>query len=311
MRISQMSKRYLILGARGLLGRHLASELQSRKMKFSTDEDLALNYRSIDMVQKLPNTVDVVFNCAAKCGGIGDNQRFGIDYLNHNVQITTNIFDWAAQNRIPRLINFGSVCAYPSGSPTPIKEGTYFDGLPELTNLGYAAAKRVSAVQTYLYSTAYPNTRFQYLVLANLYGPHDRFDQRAHVIPALIKRFIDAKKYKSEIVSVWGSGNAEREFLYAKDAARMIVELSETGHSFDPLNLGSGETITIKRLAYLVAKLCGYKGKISFDASKPDGETKRLMDSSRAQVDFGCKPRVGLADGLKKTIAWYRGNANG
>jgi len=211
----------------------------------------------------------------------------------------------ARQEGVQKFVAIGTVCAYPKYTPVPFREEDLWNGYPEETNAPYGIAKKILLVQAQAYREQY-GFNVIYLLPVNLYGPRDNFHpEHSHVIPALIKKMMDAKLERLDEVVVWGTGKVSREFLYVEDAAEGIILATEKYEKPDPVNLGVGEEITIRELVNLIAKLVGYKGKIVWDSSKPDGQPRRCLETSKAKKEFGFEAKTNLTDGLKKTIAWY------
>jgi GDP-L-fucose synthase len=206
---------------------------------------------------------------------------------------------------LAKFVAVGTICAYPKYTPVPFREDKLWDGYPEETNAPYGLAKKMLLVQSQAYRQQY-NFNSIYLLPVNLYGPGDNFDpQYSHVIPALIKKAFTARDQKEKYIEVWGTGNATREFLYVEDAAEGIVLAAEKYQKSDPVNLGAGSEISIKKLAELICQLTGFKGELKWDASQPDGQPRRCLDISKAELEFGFKSRTGFREGLRQTIKWY------
>jgi len=207
---------------------------------------------------------------------------------------------------IQKYVALGTICSYPKNTPTPFKESYLWRGYPEETNAPYGLAKLMQLVQAQAYRQQY-NFNALFLLPVNLYGPEDNFDpSSSHVIPALIKKFVDAKKQNHKTVTVWGTGKATREFLYVEDAARGIVLATEKYNKSEPVNLGAGFEISIRKLVEKIAKIMNYKGKIIWDTTKPDGQPRRMLDTSKAKKEFGFAAKTSFDEGLRKTIEWYR-----
>ena len=248
----------------------------------------------------------VVFHLAAVVGGIGANRENPGRYFYENLMMGAQLIEGARTNGVEKFIQVGTICAYPKFTPVPFKEDDLWDGYPEETNAPYGIAKKALLVQCQAYRDQY-GTNAIYLLPVNLYGPGDNFDpQTSHVIPALIKKFVDAKGRGASSVEVWGTGAATREFLYVDDAAEGIVLAAEHYDGREPVNLGSGEEMSISELASVIAAETGFDGEIVWDASKPDGQPRRALDVTRAAELFGFRARVGFAEGLRRTVEWYR-----
>lgn len=306
-------KRILITGAAGFVGSHLVKALEEkpgRKLIYcpeATDYDLR---NPIQINAMLGNSDvrdikwDFIFNLAANVGGIGYNQQHPYNLFYDNVQIGVNLIHEAIRRRVKKFIQVGTVCAYPKFTPVPFQEETLWDGYPEETNAPYGLAKRLLLVQLQAARLEY-NFSGIYVLPTNLYGPRDTFDpSRSHVIPALIKKFVEAKEQGLDEVVVWGSGDASRDFLHVRDAVDGLLLLAEKYDQPEPINLGSGQEVRIAYLVNLIKELVGYEGKIRWDTAKPDGQPRRVLRIWKAK-NLGWTPRVSLRDGLRETIDWY------
>jgi len=248
---------------------------------------------------------DVVFHLAARVGGIGANRAAPGLFLYDNAMMGLQLLEECRLAGVAKTIIAGTICAYPKFAPIPFREDDLWNGYPEETNAPYGLAKKLLLVQSQAYRDQY-GTSSIVLFPVNMYGPRDNFDlETSHVIPAMIRKCIAARDAGDEEVTLWGDGTPTREFIYAPDAARGMVMAAETYDSSDPVNLGSGEEISIKDLAHLVAKACGYTGRFVWDTSKPNGQPRRRLDVSRARDRFGFTATTSFADGLKATVAWY------
>jgi GDP-L-fucose synthase len=249
---------------------------------------------------------DAVIHLASVVGGIGFNREHPVEMVRDNTLMNLAVLDAAYRCGIKKFIGLGSVCAYPKYCPVPFREDNLYAGYPEETNAPYSASKRILLEASQAYRQQYGFNAI-HLIPTNLYGPGDSFDDdKSHVIPALIKRFVKAAEVGEPSVTVWGTGRASREFLYVKDCAEAIVAATERYDGGEPVNLGSGEEVPIFWLAQTIAKLTGFKGKIEWDASKPDGQPRRCLDTSRAKAGFGWKAKVSLMDGLAATVDWWK-----
>lgn len=301
-------KKILITGGAGFLGSHLFDRLLKNVnlqkniiVPRSKEYDLRKKY----VANKLTRGIDIVIHLAANVGGIGYNLAKPGQLFYDNIMLGVHVMEEARKNKVGKFISIGTVCAYPKFTPVPFKESDLWNGYPEETNAPYGIAKKVLLVQGQAYRQQYGFNAI-YLLPVNLYGPKDKFDPgQSHVIPALIKKFYDAKKNSEKQVIVWGTGNATREFLYVTDAVEAIILAAERYEGADPVNIGSSFEISIKNLAKLIAELTSYKGDIVFDPSKPDGQPRRKLDTSKAEKEFGFKSKVNFEEGLKKTIKWY------
>jgi GDP-L-fucose synthase len=251
---------------------------------------------------------DIILHLAAKVGGIGYNQTFPADLFYDNAIMGIQLIEAARQNNVGKCVIAGTICAYPKFTPVPFREENLWNGYPEETNAPYGLAKKMLLVQSQAYRQQYGFNSI-YLLPVNLYGPGDNFDPASsHVIPALIKKFTDAKRDKKPFVEVWGTGSASREFLYVDDAATGLILAAERYNKPDPVNLGSGMEISIRDLVDLIRDLTDYKGEIRWDTTKPDGQPKRSLDVSRAKQEFGFEAKVPFREGLENTIVWYLEN---
>lgn len=301
------NKRILITGGSGFLGSHLVNliqKLQPKEIIIPRSKDYDLREKKV--CQEIVQNVDTVIHLAAKVGGIGFNMEKPAELFYDNLLMGVNLMEEAYRAGVEKFVGLGTICQYPKYTSVPFKEEDLWQGYPEETNAPYGLAKKMLLVQSQAYRKQYSFNAI-HLMPVNLYGPGDNFDPRSsHVIPALIKKFVEAKQRNDREVIVWGSGTASREFLYVKDCARAIVLATEKYNNPEPVNLGSSFEITIKELAELVQKLTGFEGKIVWDRTKPDGQPRRKLDTSKAQKEFGFKSRVSFETGLKETIDWYK-----
>ena len=301
-------KKTLVTGGHGFLGSYVLDELKAR----GATDILAPTSQECDLtspyaVEKLleVNKPNIVLHLAARVGGIGANKARPADFFYQNLMMGVQLFHQSFRQKVDKFVSVGTVCCYPKHTPIPFQEDDLWDGYPEETNAPYGLAKKMLLVAGDAYRDQYD---FQsiFLLPANLYGPKDDFSEAtSHVIPALIKRCVEAKKSGSEELLVWGTGRATREFLYVKDAARAIVEAAEKYQDPEPLNIGTGEEVSIRELAEQVRDLTGFTGRLRWDQSKPDGQPRRCLDTSRARNAFGFEAEVQLEEGLRETIDWY------
>lgn len=304
---SLKNKTMLVTGGAGFLGSHLINQLKKEKLKKiivprSSEYDL----RDIKQVKKLLKNIDIVIHLAASVGGIGYNQAHPAELFYDNLIMSTNMMHEAWKAKVEKYVALGTICAYPKFTPVPFKEKDLWIGYPEETNAPYGLAKKMQLVQAQAYRDQYGFNAI-YLLPTNLYGPGDNFDPKSsHVIPALIKKFMTAKENNFSEITVWGTGSPTREFLYVEDAARAIILATKKYNKAEPVNLGSNAEISISDLAHLIGDLVGFKGKIVFDKSKPDGQPRRKIDTRRAKKEFGFKSEISFKKGLKKTIEWYK-----
>jgi len=301
-------KKILITGGAGFFGSQVISQLLEKGV---LREDIRIpRSREIDLrkwenCQKVVKDCDIVVHLAAKVGGIGYNQNYPAQLFYDNAIMGIQMIEAARQEDVEKCVIVGTICAYPKFTPVPFREEDLWNGYPEETNAPYGLAKKMLLVQSQAYRQQYGFNSI-YLLPVNLYGPGDNFNpESSHVIPALIKKFTDAKKEHKSRVEVWGTGSASREFLYVDDAARGIILATERYNKPDPVNLGAGMEITIRDLVDLIQELTHYSGDIQWDTSKPDGQPKRSLDVSRAEKEFGFRATMPFREGLKQTIAWY------
>jgi GDP-L-fucose synthase len=248
---------------------------------------------------------DIVIHLAAVVGGIGANRMNPGRFFYDNMIMGIQLIDEARYRALEKFVALGTICAYPKFTPVPFSEEKLWDGYPEETNAPYGLAKKMLLVQSQAYRAQYGLNSI-YLLPVNLYGPRDNFDpSSSHVIPALIKKCIDAKRLGERRIVVWGSGEPTREFLYAADCAEGILMAAERYNKPDPVNLGSGREIRIRDLVTLICRLTGFEGEVVWDRSQPDGQPRRCLDTSRAEREFGFRAAMGFEEGLQKTIDWY------
>jgi GDP-L-fucose synthase len=300
----------LIAGASGLVGSALVSEFtknSSEKVVGISSKDLNLLNRSdtFSYFEKLKPRL--VVDAAAKVGGIGANNSYPVEFLSENIQIQTNLIDASHHASVDKVVFLGSSCIYPRNCDQPIKENYILTGPLEPTNSAYAIAK-ISGLELIKSYRKQFNHKWITVMPTNLYGPNDNFDlQSSHVLPALVRKFIEATNQNKGELTLWGTGSATREFLYVEDLAKAIKFCSENYDSDEHINIGTGIGITIKQLAEKIAELSGFNGKINWDSSKPDGMPVKVLDITKI-TNLGWTPKISLDDGILKTIAWYREN---
>ncbi len=303
------NKRICVTGGAGFLGRAVCRLLRERGasdpfVPRSTEYDLTTS----ESVERLMQDAkpDVVLHLAAEVGGIGANQKRPGRFFYANLAMGMHLTEAARRHNIQKFVQIGTVCGYPKHCPAPFKEEDLWSGYPEETNAPYGVTKRALSVMLESYRAEYGLCGL-YLLPVNMYGPHDNFDlETSHVIPALIRKFAAAVANGTGEVVCWGTGRASREFLYVDDAAEGIVLATETLENPEPINLGTGREITIADLASLIAKMVGFDGRIIWDTSRPDGQPRRQLDTARARDRFGWVAKTSLEDGLRRTIAWWR-----
>jgi GDP-L-fucose synthase len=300
--------RFLVTGGSGFLGRHVIAEMRAR----GAEHIIVSRKAQYDLVEReaiLRVLADarptVIIHMAAQVGGIGANRAHPAEFFYSNLMMGTQLLHEAWRAGVSKFVSIGTVCAYPKFTPVPFHEESLWDGYPEETNAPYGLAKKMLLVQGQSYRQQYGFNAI-YLLPTNLYGPHDNFDPASsHVIPALIRKFLEAKARGDRQVIAWGTGSPTREFLYVEDAARGICLATEHYNDPDPVNLGSGDEISIRDLTLLIAELTGFTGDVVWDTSQPDGQPRRGLDTTRAQRAFGFRAQTSFRDGLKQTIETY------
>ncbi|MDD5449884.1 MAG: GDP-L-fucose synthase [Candidatus Omnitrophica bacterium] len=309
MGLQLKSKNILVTGGSGFLGYFVVEALKQRGCKnIFVPEIQKYDLTQMEAIKKLYKDArpDIVIHLAGRVGGIGANKEKPGEFFYDNLIMGIQMMEEGRLAGVEKFIALGTICCYPKFTKVPFKEEDLWNGYPEETNAPYGLAKKMLLVQSQAYREQYGFNSI-FIMPVNLYGPGDNFDPASgHVIPALIKKCIDAVQNKAGEITVWGTGRATREFLYVEDAANGILLAAEKYDKPEPVNLGSGFEISIKGLASLIARLTGFKGKIAWDASKPDGQPRRKLDTSRAYREFGFKAVTGFEEGLKRTIEWYR-----
>jgi len=299
-------KKVLVTGGSGFLGSHLVGKLKDLGADVFTPGSKDFDLRLKDKCRTVVKNQDIVIHLAAKVGGIGFNRDHAGEMYFDNILMGALLMEEARLAQVEKFVALGTICAYPKFTPVPFREEKLWDGYPEETNAPYGLAKKMLLVQSQAYRQQYGFNSI-YLLPVNLYGPGDNFDPASsHVIPALIKKVFDAKKNKKNSITVWGTGKPTREFLYVEDAARGIILASEKYDKSEPVNLGAGFEISIRSLAEKICVFSGFKGKIIWDRSKPDGQPRRMLDTAKAASEFGFSASTTFDSGLKKIIAWYR-----
>lgn len=300
-------QRVCVTGGAGFLGSFVTAKLKERgaDVFIPTIEEYDLVQR--DSIRKMydDSQPDIVIHLAAQVGGIGANREHPAEFFYSNLMMGVQLIDEAWKRNIKKFVALGTICAYPKFTPVPFKEENLWMGYPEETNAPYGLAKKMLLVQSQAYRQQYGFNSI-FLMPVNLYGPRDNFNpESSHVIPALIKKCLEARTCGAESIEVWGDGSPTREFLYVEDAAEGILLAAEKYNSSEPVNLGSGMEISIKDLVELIARLTGFNGRLVWDISKPNGQPRRRLDVQRAEREFGFKAQFGFEEGLRRTIDWY------
>lgn len=305
------NKRVVVTGGAGFLGKFVVNELRRKGCaKIFVPLEQEFDLKDLSAIKRLLKLAkpDIIIHLAAVVGGIGANRENPGKFFYDNLIMGIQLMEQARLFGVKKFVAIGTICAYPKFTKVPFKEKDLWNGYPEETNAPYGLAKKMLLVQSQAYRQQYEFNSI-YLLPVNLYGPGDNFSPASsHVIPALIKKCCDAIDQNESTVTVWGTGKATREFLYVEDAARGIVLAAEKYNRPEPVNLGAGFEISIKKLVSLIVGLTGFKGKIIWDRKKPDGQPRRQLDISRAKREFGFKAKISFKKGLKETIDWYRKN---
>ena len=307
------NKKIVITGGAGFLGQHLQRRLKERGVSAENiliplieDYDLTKEADCVRMYEAMQP--DIVIHLAAEVGGIGANRDNPGRFFYANMAMGLHLIEQARIRGLEKFVQVGTICAYPKFTPVPFKEEDLFNGYPEETNAPYGIAKKALLVMLQSYRAQYGLNGI-YLLPVNLYGPGDNFNPvSSHVIPALIKKCVDAIDAGQDYIECWGTGSASREFIYAADAAEGIALATENYDGDEPVNIGAGFEITIKDLVEKIVKLTGFKGEIRWDPTKPDGQPRRCLDTTRAKEYFGFQASTNFDEGLKSTIEWYRNN---
>lgn len=296
-------------GGAGFLGRFVIEKLKERGAKdIFVPEIERYDLRDLDTIKRMydESKPDVVIHLAAVVGGIGANRENPGNFFYDNLIMGVQLMEQARVRGIEKFVAIGTICCYPKFTPVPFKEEDLWNGYPEETNAPYGLAKKMLLVQSQAYRQQYGFNSI-FLLPVNLYGHGDNFNPASsHVIPALIKKCVDAKEKGDKEIVVWGTGKATREFVFVEDCAEAIVLATERYDKSEPVNIGAGFEISIKDLSEKIVKLCGFEGRIAWDASKPDGQPRRCLDTSKAEREFGFKAKVGFEEGLRRTVEWYR-----
>ena len=302
-------KRVCVTGGAGFLGSFVTArlrELSAAVVFIPTIEKYDLV--QVDSIRRMldDSQPEIIIHLAAQVGGIGANREHPAEFFYGNLMMGVQLMHEAWLRGVSKFVALGTICAYPKFTPIPFKEETLWDGYPEETNAPYGLAKKMLLVQSQAYRQQYGFNSI-FLMPVNLYGPRDNFNpESSHVIPALIKKCIEAIRSGADSIEVWGDGSPTREFLYVEDAAEGILLAAEKYNSPEPVNLGSGMEISIKELVELIARLTGFTGRIIWDTSKPNGQPRRRLNVERAEREFGFKAQINFEEGLRRTIEWYK-----
>lgn len=306
-------KKILLTGGSGFVGQHVYKKLLekgAKKENIFIPRSREYDLRIKEVCNKVTRNIDIVIHLAGNVGGIGYNREYPGSLFYDNITMGVNLIEASRINKVKKFVCISTICAYPKHTPVPFKEEYLWNGYPEETNAPYGIAKKVLLVMLQAYKQQY-NFNGIYLLPVNMYGPEDNFDSaKSHVIPALIRKIYEAKLNNQDHIVVWGTGNASREFLYVEDAAEGIILATEKYNKSEPVNLGAGFEIKIKDLVKLLVKLMNFKGEIVWDKTKPDGQPRRMLDTSKAYKEFGFKAKTSFEEGLKKTIDYFIKNYN-
>lgn len=307
------NRRFCVTGGAGFLGSVVCRKLRERGAK-EIFVPLIEKYNLVekDSIQQMlaDSQPDVIIHLAAQVGGIGANRAHPAEFFYNNLMMGVQLMHAAWQSKVEKFVAIGTICAYPKFTPVPFKEENIWDGYPEETNAPYGLAKKMLLVQAQAYRQQYGYNAI-FLLPVNLYGPGDNFNpDSSHVIPALIRKCVEARDQGIREIVAWGDGSPTREFLYVEDAAEGILLATEKYNGSEAVNLGSGYEISIKDLTNLIARLTNYTGRITWDISKPNGQPRRSLDTHRAMEFFGFKAQMPFEEGLRRTIAWYEENKN-
>lgn len=304
-------KRVIVTGGAGFLGSFVVEELERHGcVNVFVPRSKEYDLRDRDAIIRLFNKVEphIIIHLAGVVGGIGANRDNPGRFFYDNAIMGIQLMEYARQFGVEKFVAIGTICAYPKFTPVPFKEEDLWNGYPEETNAPYGLAKKMMLVQAQAYRAQYGFNAI-YLLPVNLYGPRDNFDlETSHVIPALIRKCVEMKKGDQKKITAWGTGKATREFLYVKDAAEAVVIATEKYDKPDPLNIGAGQEISIYDLVYLIKELVGYAGEVEWDSTKPDGQPRRCLDTTRAWKELGWKARTPFREGLRETIDWFLSN---
>lgn len=298
----------MLTGASGFLGSHLATLLRKKELPVFTPSHSKYDLATPEGVRQAydDSSPEIVIHLAARVGGIGANRKYPAEFFHDNLLMGVYLMHEAWKRGVQKFVQVGTICAYPKHCPVPFREGDLWDGYPEETNAPYGLAKKALLVMAQAYRAQY-GFHAIYLLPTNLYGPGDHFDlEMGHVIPAMIRKCLEAKAAGQEEIVLWGDGSPTREFLYVEDCAQGIYLALKRYDKPAPVNLGSGDEVSIACLANLVQEATGYHGKIVWDKAKPNGQPRRRVSTAKAEREFGWKSKTPLAEGLAKTVKWYK-----
>lgn len=302
-------KRVVVTGGAGFLGSFVVEKLRDRGCReFVVPRSERYDLREKEGIVQLYRDArpDIVIHLAAVVGGIGANRKYPGTFFYENAIMGIQLIEQARRAGVEKFVCVGTICAYPKYTSVPFGEEDLWNGYPEETNAPYGLAKKMLLVQLQAYRQQYGFNGI-YLLPVNLYGPRDNFDpEYSHVIPAIIKKCVDAKCSEADEITAWGTGEASREFLYVEDAAEGILLAAERYSKQDPVNLGSGQEIKVRELVGLIKKLTGFEGRVAWDTSQPDGQPRRSLDTRKAESEFGFRATTALAQGLMETVEWYQ-----
>jgi GDP-L-fucose synthase len=313
-RVDLIGKRIVVTGGAGFLGHHVVTRLRAagcsdvyvpRSSEYDLVDRAAVRQLYSDHRPQL------VFHLAARVGGIGANQKNPGSYFHDNLQMGVHVIDEARRARVDKVVVVGTICSYPKHTPVPFREDALWDGYPEETNAPYGIAKKALLVMAQAYRQQY-GTNVVVLLPVNLYGPRDNFDlETSHVIPAMIRKCVEAKAARADQIMLWGDGTPTREFLYVDDCAEALVLAAERYDGADPVNLGAGFEVSMRELAEQIRNLTKFEGRLAWDPARPNGQPRRRLDVSRAEQLFGFRAKTGFEHGLRETIAWYEAHRGG
>jgi GDP-L-fucose synthase len=307
------SKRIVVTGGAGFLGSHVVPLLRERGAELIVPRSADFDLVDREAVRRLyaETRPDVVFHLAARVGGIGGNRANPGLFFHDNMQMGVHVIEEGRRAGVAKLVLVGTICSYPKHTPIPFREDELWNGYPEETNAPYGVAKKALIVMAQAYRQQYGLNAIS-LLPVNLYGPRDNFDlENSHVIPAMIRKCVDAQASGTDRIVLWGDGSPTREFLYVEDCARALVLAAERYDGAEPVNVGAGFEVSMRELAAKIAELTGWRGTIEWDSTRPNGQPRRSLDVSRAERLFGFRAQMQFEEGLRRTIAWYRAHHGG